>query len=145
MAETLARLYYLTGDDRHRAAAARIVGAFRDAPIRDPVHHGGLLRAADTLNGTVQVVVVAGRKEPAARAMLREVWRTSLPGRALDVIANGASLPQSHPAFGKTRIDGAPTAYVCVGTFCSLPVQSPSALKKSMREIRRTGAVSRGG
>ncbi len=142
LAETLARLYYLTGEDRYRDLAAGIVGAFHDAPIRDPVHHGGLLRAADTLNGAIQVVIVGNRDEP-AQALIREVWRTSLPGRALDVIADGSKLPEGHPAFGKIQIDGMPTAYVCVGTFCSLPVQTQSALKKSMHEIRGTGRVPR--
>ncbi len=137
IAEVLARLYYLTGVDRYRARAARIVVAFRDAPLSEPRFFGGLLRAADTLNGAIQVVVVGDRKDAAAMSLVHEVWRASLPGRALEVIENGAALPLGHPAFGKTRIDGAATAYVCIGTFCSLPVQSPDALRKAMHDLRR--------
>ena len=46
----------------------------------------------------------------------------------LSVIAPGAALPDSHPASGKGQIDGVPTAYVCVGTTCTLPLTDPVAL-----------------
>ncbi len=143
MADVLARLYYLTGKDTYREQAARIVVAFHDNPMKFPTHYGGLLTAADTLNSAVQVVVVGDRER--STPLLDEVWRTSLPGRALEVIADGSTLPQSHPAFGKTMIDGLPTAYVCVGTFCSLPVQSEESLATAMRDIRQTIRPKNGG
>ncbi len=86
----------------------------------------------------------APTSSPAARnhdAALEEVWRTSLPGRAVEVIAPGEALPESHPAKGKGQIDGMPTAYVCIGSFCSLPVTGRSALAASLKEIRAMRAA----
>jgi len=37
-------------------------------------------------------------------------------------------LNESHPAFGKKAVDGKPTAYVCRGNVCSLPVTDPEEL-----------------
>ena len=136
VADVLARLYYLTGDDGYRARSERTIGLFFGAAQENPLSYGGMLGAADTLLGAVQVVVVGKRGEPATDALLEEVWRTSLPGRAVDVIAPGEALPQSHPAKGKGQIDGMPTAYVCIGTFCSLPVTGRSELAASLKEIR---------
>ncbi len=84
----------------------------------------------------VQVVVVGSRGDPATDALLEEVWRTSLPGRAVDVIAPGEALPESHPARGRGQIDGMATAYVCIGTFCSLPVTGRPGLAASLKAIR---------
>ncbi|HXZ68321.1 MAG TPA: hypothetical protein VEH07_07020, partial [Alphaproteobacteria bacterium] len=37
-------------------------------------------------------------------------------------------LRDSHPAFGKSPVDGKPTAYVCRGNVCSLPVTTAEEL-----------------
>jgi uncharacterized protein YyaL (SSP411 family) len=143
MADVLARLYYLTGKDTYREGAARIVVAFNDEPVKYPTHYAGLFLAADTLNDSVQVVIVGDRE--ASTALIDTVWRTSLPGRTFELISDGETLPETHPAFGKTMIDSVPTAYVCVGTFCSLPVQTADELSAAMHEIRRTARPHRGG
>jgi len=39
-----------------------------------------------------------------------------------------------HPAAGKTAIEGRPTAYVCRGPVCSLPVTDPDELEARLRE-----------
>jgi hypothetical protein len=46
-------------------------------------------------------------------------------------------LPATSPAHGKTAIDGKPTAYVCIGPQCSLPVTEPAALVETVKEARR--------
>jgi hypothetical protein len=44
----------------------------------------------------------------------------------------------ANPALdGKTAIDGNPTAYVCVGPQCSLPVISTDALRDLLLEARK--------
>ena len=42
----------------------------------------------------------------------------------------------SSPAHGKTAIDGKPTAYVCIGPQCSLPVTDPAALVETVKAAR---------
>jgi uncharacterized protein YyaL (SSP411 family) len=46
-------------------------------------------------------------------------------------------LPPSSPAHGKTAIDGKPTAYVCIGPQCSLPVTEPAALVEAVKTARQ--------
>jgi hypothetical protein len=46
-------------------------------------------------------------------------------------------LPESSPAHGKTAIDNKPTAYVCIGPQCSLPVTDPAKLVETMRAVRQ--------
>ena len=88
------------------------------------------------------MVIVGDRGGPSTTALFDEAWRTSLPGRTMTIVADGATLPPGHPAKGKIRIDGQPTAYVCVGTFCSLPVTTLAALTRTMRDIRRTAGAT---
>ncbi|HET9816828.1 MAG TPA: hypothetical protein VFQ33_13800, partial [Xanthobacteraceae bacterium] len=40
----------------------------------------------------------------------------------------GVELAEGHPARGKTALGGRPTAYVCQGSTCSLPITDPGQL-----------------
>ena len=97
-----------------------------------------MLSAADTLAGALQIVIIGARGEARTDALLAEAWRTALPGRVLQVIAPGTVLPDGHPAQYKEQLDGMATAYVCVGTFCSLPQTEPADFTDTMRFVRRT-------
>jgi uncharacterized protein YyaL (SSP411 family) len=46
-------------------------------------------------------------------------------------------VPANSPAHGKTAIGGEPTAYVCIGPQCSMPVTEPAALIETVRDARR--------
>jgi len=43
----------------------------------------------------------------------------------------------SSPAHGKSAIGGKPTAYVCIGQQCSMPVTEPAALVETVKEARQ--------
>ena len=87
-----------------------------------------LINAADFMAGPLQIVVVGTRGDAAADALVRTVLDRSLPDRVLTVLAPGGALPEGHPAHGKAQVRGKPTAYVCEGPICSLPVTDPAAL-----------------
>jgi uncharacterized protein YyaL (SSP411 family) len=135
--EVLARLYYLTGDESKRAAAERTLALFGGTLAAQPFGATGLINAADTLRRALQVVVVGTRGEPETNALLRKIFRTSLPTRVLEVIAPGEPLPETHPAYGKGQVDGRATAYVCRGAVCSLPVTDETALARTLIEMRQ--------
>jgi uncharacterized protein YyaL (SSP411 family) len=141
MAELMGRLYYLTGNDTWRERANHTLASFSKAALEFPIDHGAMLSAADTLTGAVQVVIIGKRGEAKTDALLREAWRTALPGRVLQVIAPGTQLPEGHPAQHKEQLDSQPTAYVCVGTFCSLPQTAPADFAEAMRFVRKTAKV----
>ena len=128
MVEALARLYYLTGDDRYRARADATVRAFSGEFSRNFMPMITLLAANDFLNHAVQIVIVGKRDQADTHAMARAAYGLYLPNRVIKVVAPDDNLPDSNPAAGKGMVDGTVTAYVCVGPVCSLPCTDPAAL-----------------
>ena len=124
MVEALARLWWLTGEDRYRQRAEAAVAAFAGEVARNIFPLSTLLNANALLQEAVQVVLAGddGR-------LRRAVERVSLPNRVLALIDASEMLPDGHPAAGKTAVDGRPTAYVCRGPVCSLPVTGPDELE----------------
>ena len=49
------------------------------------------------------------------------------------VIAPGETLPEIHPAFGKTMENGQPTAYVCQHQNCSAPITNAVTLSQVLQ------------
>lgn len=136
MAEAMALLFYLRGNENYRdraEQALRAVGGIAEDPI---LKIAGLYNAADTLYSALQVVIVGTRGKTDADSLIVGTVTTSLPNRALDVIAPGTVLPSGHPARYKDQIDGMATAYVCRGTICSLPVTDPSELHDTLLAMR---------
>ncbi|MSP67543.1 MAG: thioredoxin domain-containing protein [Alphaproteobacteria bacterium] len=134
MVGVLARLWHLTGEAPYRDRAEAVVAAFSGHLQRNffPLAH--LINHAQLLGAAVQVVVIGDRSQAATDHLLRAVFGASLPNRILQVIAPDTALPTTHPAAGKTAVAGAPTAYVCVGTTCSLPLTVPAALAAALAE-----------
>jgi hypothetical protein len=126
--DVLARLYHVTGEARYRTRADQVIAAFSGELGRNFFPLATLLNAAERLDQAVQIVIVGRRDAAATRALLRSANQACVPTRVLAVVEDGAALPASHPAHGKTAIDGKPAAYVCVGTICSLPLTDPDAL-----------------
>ena len=124
MVEALARLWWLTGEARYRQRAEAAVAAFAGETARNIFPLSTLLSANALLQEAVQVVLAGddGR-------LRRAVERVSLPSRVLALIDGAETLPAGHPAAGKTAVEGRPTAYVCRGPVCSLPVTDPDELE----------------
>ena len=129
MVEALARLWWLTGEARYRQLAEAAVAAFAGETARNIFPLSTLLNANALLQEAVQVVLAGddGR-------LRRAVERVSLPSRVLALIDAGETLPAGHPAAGKTAVAGRPTAYVCRGPVCSLPVTDAEALEALLRD-----------
>jgi uncharacterized protein YyaL (SSP411 family) len=125
----LARLYLLTAEEAYRARATELVHAFsgelgeRFAPMPTLINNSELLHSA------MQIVLVGTRGDGEIEAMIRAVYSLSLPNRVLSVVAPDGGMPAGHPAHGKNQKDGKPTAYLCVGPTCSLPVTDAEALR----------------
>jgi uncharacterized protein YyaL (SSP411 family) len=129
----LAKLHALTGAARWRERADAVVAAFSGELARNFFPLSTFLNAAELLARPVQAVVVGRRAEPATLALARAVSLSGVATRVLAVVEDGAALPVDHPAHGKTRVDGRPAAYVCIGPTCSLPVTDPDALIAALR------------
>jgi len=136
MASNLVQLSLWTGEHRYAKRAEQIFAAFGPAIAANPVAYSGLLTAAlDGLAPSLIVLIVPQDTEAdALRAGLRDV---SLPNAVVLEVRQGEALPESSVAFGRTAVDGKPTAYVCLGPQCSLPVTEPEKLVETIKTARQ--------
>jgi len=133
----MARYYHLRGGELWRNSIERTLLALGGVGSRPALEFAGLMNGAETYLDGLQIVLIGDRAEPGMQPMINTVNRISAPGKTLAVLTTTDGLPESHPAAGKTRIAGKPTAYVCKGTFCSLPVAGADELASSIRSLRR--------
>jgi uncharacterized protein YyaL (SSP411 family) len=132
MAATLARLFYMTGTSSYRTKADILITAFSGEVSENFFPLASFMSGIEMLQQGQQVVIVGDRADPASQDLLRGVFATSLPNRILTIVGPNDALPANHPASGKGQTDGKATAYVCVGTTCSLPLTDRSALVEAL-------------
>jgi len=137
MPGVLARLSLMTGKQDYLARADELIRAFAGELQQNIFPLGSYIASLDTRLKPVQIVLIGSKEETAELA--RAGFGTSLPARVLMRVADGAVLPEGHPAHGKTAVDGKPTAYVCAGETCSLPVTDKDALHHILVSLRSDG------
>ena len=133
MAGVLTRLHLLTGDDAYRARAEALVTLFSGDLGRNFFPLSTLINNAELMQSPVQIAIAGSRDKAATRALLRAVYDAPLPNAIVSVVAGGAALPPSHPAYGKGLIGGQTAAYVCRGPVCSLPLTDAAALADALK------------
>ncbi len=131
--EVLARLWYLTGDVSYRERADALFDAFTPEVQNNFFPLTTLLNSADLYLNAVQVVIVGPGDGEATEKLRRIAHQDGNPNIILQRIDEGMKLPELHPAAGKTQIDGKATAYVCIGSACSLPITDPEALASQLK------------
>ena len=129
-----ARLALMTGKPDHMARADEIIRAFAGELQQNIFPLGTYIASFETRLRPVQIVLVGTTEETAPLA--RAAFGVSLPNRVLMRVADGEALPEGHPARGKGKVDGQPTAYVCAGETCSLPLTDAAALEAELRRVR---------
>ncbi|MBG7700427.1 thioredoxin domain-containing protein [Streptomyces sp. MC1] len=121
-----------TGSEPHRAAAERALGVVKTLGPRVPRFIGwGLAVAEALLDGPREVAVVGPAPDDERTAALhRTALLSTAPGA---VVACGTPDSDEFPLLAdRTLVDGAPTAYVCRGFVCDLPVTDPDALRAKL-------------
>jgi hypothetical protein len=131
---SLARLFYLTGEDAYRERAEQLEAAFAGELSRNAFSLATFLNSAELLRSALQVVIVGDPAKEDTRALLDEIVGRSLPNRLLMRVPPGKELPPGHPAAGKSAAVQQATAYVCRGTSCSLPITDPDTLGQSLAQ-----------
>ena len=74
------------------------------------------------------MVIVGRPDDPAVDALRRAALSAARPLLLVQAVADGTELPPSHPAHGKTAVDGRAAAYVCIGARCGLPLTAADDL-----------------
>jgi uncharacterized protein len=138
MIGNLAALHLLTGKQAYLDRAHAIVQAFAADLHKNTLGHCGLLAGLFDLMAPQHVVVVSPGQRAERGPLSRAMFRLSLPGAVQQVVAE-TQVPKIGPLAGKTTIDGAPTAYACIGPQCSLPVTGADALVDLLRRQRTAG------
>ncbi len=133
MVGVLAELFHLTGKARYRERAEAIVAAFSGELERNFFPLATLINGNEILQRALQIVIRGTRGDAGTAALLRAVRAASLPNLVLAVVAPDAALPDDHPAAGKGMVGSKPTAYVCEGPVCSLPISDAAALADELR------------
>ncbi len=128
----LLRVAALAGRDDLRRTAERVLRTHAFVLERAPAAFPTLARAAYWAERGLSCAVVIGAPEdPRARALALRARRLLAPEELVIVAVPGApTLEGVDPSWlaGRTQLGGAPTAYVCRGTVCSLPATEPDAL-----------------
>ncbi|MGZ6307988.1 MAG: thioredoxin domain-containing protein [Ktedonobacterales bacterium] len=130
-AEGLLRLAALTGEERYREHAARIVVPLAPAMVDQPSAFGHLLGALDDFIGPFYEIALVGAPDDASlRELRRAVDTRYVPRAVLAVAAPDDEQAQREVALlaGRGLVDGQPAAYVCQGFVCKQPVTRPDAL-----------------
>jgi uncharacterized protein len=129
MAANLIRLWRLTGRDAYRADVDALLEAAAPAIATNLLATTGLLGALDLRIGATDVVIVTPDTS-LANVLIAVARRIAAPNAIVSLHNHFARLPASHPAAGKAAVDGKPTAYVCRGETCSLPVTDANELAR---------------
>jgi hypothetical protein len=132
MAQVLARLYHLTGDDAYRQRAEGLIASFSNRPPEEYAAFATLIGGAALLSQAVQTVIVGAAADPATRRLRRAAIEAGLSDLVLQCIEPGASLPDNHPAHAMIGRAQIPTAFVCQGNRCGPPLTDAGDLKDAL-------------
>jgi uncharacterized protein YyaL (SSP411 family) len=136
----LLRVAELSGRAELRAIAERVLAAHALELDRAPHAFPTLARAALVAERGLSVAVIVGAAgDPATRALAARARRVLAPADAVVVAAPGAA-PASGLASswlaGREPKGGRPTAWLCHGVTCSLPIVDPEAIAPPPSPLR---------
>ena len=127
----LQRMGYLLGEPRYLEAAERTIRAAWPVLEKYPQGHMSLAVALEELLNPPETVILRGEATTIA-AWQSDLAKLYAPRRlVLAIPTDSMDLP---PAFAEKPPRGKATAYVCLGSVCSAPVDSFSALVAHLRQ-----------
>jgi uncharacterized protein len=129
-ATVLLRLAAWTGEGRYREAAEAALASVGPYLPRYPTGFAQWLVAMTFAAATVDEVAVVGELDaPATSALLEPAWAHWRPAQVLAAAGPDGIATSAVPLLAdRVMVDGRPTAYVCHGFVCDLPVTDPAAL-----------------
>ena len=132
MVECLARLWLITGKADYATRAETLTKAFAGSFQQQPEGFTGLLNGMEWLIHGRQIVIIG---DPQAADTIKMVTIARTSGRALatvQVIQDGSTLPENHPAYGKEKVDNKPTAYLCINQVCTAPETDVETFRRTL-------------
>ena len=121
----LLRLAALSGERRYEVEGLGALRLFARTAVQHPEGFAHLLRALDFHLATTREVALVGEDLGELAAVVRSELRPHL------VLAGGPEGSAEPPLMqGRTLLDGHPSAHVCEGFSCRLPVADPEELRR---------------
>jgi len=137
MVDHLLALFLLTGDSTYDDRAHAIERTFRGDVANTPVGHAGMLYSLMSLLEPQHIAIIAPNGGDDPGALKTTINSLSLPGAVIQTCVEGETAPANPAMVDKRSVEGKPTAYVCIGPQCSLPVTSGDALDDLLRAARK--------
>ncbi len=131
--EVLAHLGTLTGKADYTSRGVLLARAFSSQALRNGLGAATFINAYETLATPLSIILIGADDAPETQTLMDITTKVSLPGHILQQCNNPTSLPDTHPARDKIAIDDKPTAYICIGQNCSLPLTDPQAFASKLR------------
>jgi len=135
-AQLLATLARYTDDRAWEALAVETLKPLQEAMRRYPTGFASALVAFERLHAPPREVAVFGaRNDPRTRALLEVLADAPSSHTALALIEDPADPLVARLPFlqGRGMVGGEPTAYVCEGGACRLPVTTPEGLLEQLK------------
>ncbi len=126
----LYKLFVLTGDESYRERCNALIEAFSAELTRTPLSLPNYVNAIDTVLIGLHIVIIGDRTNARTQELEHAVLGRSLPVKLLTIVKSSDDLPASHPAHGKQKESGQPTAYICQNQNCSPAFTNPVALSQ---------------
>jgi uncharacterized protein YyaL (SSP411 family) len=129
------------GDPRWQARAEEVIGSFAAPAARQGYFAGTYhLALSRHLDPGAHVLVTGARDDPAARALHEAAWHVFHPDKIVTWHAPGQPVPA--PAAPMiAHAGGRAAAFVCVGSRCLPPVDTPEALTAALSRLAPAAAV----
>ncbi|MGH8635897.1 MAG: thioredoxin domain-containing protein, partial [Burkholderiales bacterium] len=133
-AQNIVRLSLTTGHDQWRQQADRLFDGLLPLAGDNLFMHVALLNALDLrLRATEIVIAGAG---PRADALTDAALKQSFLDRIVLRAPSADALPPDHPAQEKLKAVAEPSAFICMGETCSLPVTTPDEIAQRVNSVR---------
>jgi uncharacterized protein YyaL (SSP411 family) len=134
-ADVLLRLAALTNNDTYNSRAMQVLTSLVPIIQHNPYGYGRWLCAADNALGVPREVVLVAEDVTGIEDMLEVLYQSYRPTTLLAYrwTTGQHSLIYDLPLFaGRTMQGDKPTAYVCEGQSCKMPVTSAEALREQL-------------
>jgi hypothetical protein len=131
----LLRLAAYTGEGRYRDAAERALATVTAFTGRYPTAFAMWLQAIDlALARVAEIAIVGDPLHPGTRALLEVAAGGYAPNRVVALLSSESASTSVALLEDRALLGGRPTAYVCRGFACRLPVTDPDALRDQLAE-----------
>jgi hypothetical protein len=136
VALALIRLSCVTEDERYRQAAQRALKVFADDYAQMSYFASGYARAVEAAIRPALHLIIAGPQADTRRWELQQAaWSIPIPGKTVETLDPARAAERGYPA----REDGAPRAYLCLGTRCLAPIETADGLQQALRKSAKSG------